>query len=237
MNMTTRTYSVAGMSCAGCTRKISATLQNVAGVVAAATTLNPPEVRLETSGPVPVGVLNEALARAGAYRLSETADPVQPRQSLYPLYLIVGYIAATVGLAALSTGDRSASFVMNNFMGGFFLVFSFFKFLDIRGFADAYRSYDILARAAPGWGLAYPFVEFGLGVAYLLRINPAVTNGVTLGLMLLGAVGVFPTLLDKRTIRCACLGTAIKLPMTTVTLIEDLGMAAMAAAMLAMHAR
>ena len=72
----------------------------------------------------------------------------------------------------------------------------------------------------------------GLGVAYLLALAPVVTNAVTLALMLVGAVGVLSALLAKRTIRCACLGTALNLPMTKVTLIEDLTMAAMAAAML-----
>jgi copper chaperone CopZ len=240
---TIRSYSVVGMSCAGCTRKISAALRSVAGVVSATTTLDPPEARLELSSEVPADVLNEALARAGAYRLTETEErkpaaselAAESRQSLYPLYLIVGYIAGAVGLIAFSRGDGSPAFVMSSFMAGFFLVFSFFKFLDLRGFSDAYRSYDLLARVLPGWGLAYPFIELALGVAYLLRISPVATNSVTLGLMLIGSLGVFRTLLDKRAIRCACLGTAIKLPMTTVTLVEDLGMAAMAAAMLVMH--
>jgi len=246
--MTTETtihaYSVAGMHCAGCALKISSALQNVPGVVSATATLNPPEARVEMSRDVPADVLNAALARAGEYRLTETEEhkpappepAAEPRQSLYPLYLIVGYIAGTVGLLALSRGDRSATNAMSNFMAGFFLVFSFFKFLDLRGFSDAYRSYDLLARALPGWGFAYPFVEFALGVAYLLRFSPVATNTVTLGLMLVGSLGVLRTLLDKRAIRCACLGTAIKLPMTTVTLVEDLGMAAMAAAMLVMQA-
>jgi hypothetical protein len=62
-----------------------------------------------------------------------------------------------------------------------------------------------------------------------------VTNSVTLVLMLVGAAGVLKALLDKRAIRCACLGTALNLPMTTVTLVEDLTMAAMAAGMLVLH--
>ena len=121
---------------------------------------------------------------------------------------------------------------MRYFMGGFFLVFSFFKLLNLRGFADAYRSYDIVARAWPAWGFVYPFVELALGTACLLNLNPIATNVATLVLMLVGAVGVIKALLDKRAIRCACLGTALNLPMTTITLIEDLGMAMMAALML-----
>ena len=117
-------------------------------------------------------------------------------------------------------------------MAGFFLVFSFFKLLDLRGFADAYQSYDILARRSRAWALAYPFVELALGIAYLTRWQPVPTNIATLALMLVGSVGVLRAVLDKRAIRCACLGTALNLPMTTVTLVEDLGMAAMAGVML-----
>ena len=111
-------------------------------------------------------------------------------------------------------------------------MFSFFKLLDLPGFADAYRSYDIVARAWFAWGFVYPFVELALGAAYLLNLNPIATNVSTLVLMLIGAVGVLKALLDKRAIRCACLGTALNLPMTTITLVEDLGMAMMAALML-----
>jgi copper chaperone CopZ len=241
---TIRLYSIAGMNCVGCAKKISVALQKVPGVVSATATLNPPQARLEMRDDLQASQLNEALQSAGAYRLTEVEDraPLEtpsagesPR-SLYPLFLIVGYIAATVGLAAIGSGNRSASFLMNNFMAGFFLVFSFFKFLDLRGFSDSYRSYDLLARAVPAWGVVYPFVEFALGVAYLLRTKPILTNATTMGLMLIGSLGVLKTLLDKRTIRCACLGTVIKLPMTMVTLVEDLWMAGMAAAMLAMLA-
>jgi hypothetical protein len=65
------------------------------------------------------------------------------------LFLIVGYILGTVVLVALATGERTPHVLMRYFMGGFFLVFSFFKLLDVRGFVDAYRSYDIVARAWP----------------------------------------------------------------------------------------
>jgi len=68
-------------------------------------------------------------------------------------------------------------------------VFSFFKLLDLRGFADAYRSYDLVARAVPAWAPAYPFVELALGLAYLVDFKPMVTNATTLVLMLVGAAG------------------------------------------------
>jgi LSD1 subclass zinc finger protein len=48
-------------------------------------------------------------------------------------------------------------------------------------------------------------------------------------------VGVLLALRGRKSIRCACLGAVLNLPMTTVTLIEDVSMAVMAGAMLLMH--
>jgi hypothetical protein len=77
--------------------------------------------------------------------------------------------------------------------------------------------------------LIYPFVELALGLAYLANWNPLITNWITLIIMGFSAIGVIKAVMDKRSIRCACLGTVFKLPMSTVTIIEDLGMVAMAA--------
>ena len=119
-------------------------------------------------------------------------------------------------------------------MAGFFLVFSFFKLLDLTAFADSYQMYDVIAARSRGYALAYPFIELVLGVAYVVRFEPVLTNAVTLVVMLVGAYGVLKSLLAGRKIRCACLGAVLNLPMTYVTLVEDALMAVMAAAMLAM---
>ena len=121
---------------------------------------------------------------------------------------------------------------MSNFMGGFFVAFSFFKLLDLRGFVDAFQSYDVVAKPIRAYGYAYPFIELALGVAYLVRFAPIATNVVTLIVMLAGLVGVSKALVETRTIQCACLGTVFNLPMSKVTLIEDALMAGMAIVML-----
>lgn len=123
---------------------------------------------------------------------------------------------------------------MNDFMAGFFLVFSFFKLLDVPAFARAYAGYDLLAMRVPAYGTVYPFIELALGVAYLTRFAPTATNLITLALMTFSALGVLRALADNKTIQCACLGAVFKLPMSRVTLIEDGLMALMAAAMLAL---
>lgn len=114
------------------------------------------------------------------------------------------------------------------FMAGFLLVFSCFKLLDLPAFADAYASYDVLARRWHGWGLIYPFVELALGLAYLTNWNPLITHWTTLIVMGFSAIGVVQALSHKRSIRCAHLNAVVKLPTRKVTTIEDAGMVGMA---------
>ena len=121
---------------------------------------------------------------------------------------------------------------MQHFMAGFFLVFSFFKFLDLKGFAESYAMYDVIAKRMPAWGYIYPFVELGLGLAFCINYQPYLTNIVTLIVMSISIIGVLQSVLNKSKIQCACLGAVFKLPMSSVTIIEDGLMIAMSAAML-----
>jgi len=153
-------------------------------------------------------------------------------QSFYPLALILAYLLGVVALAQLRPAGTGWMPAMSDFMAGFFLVFSFFKLLDLGAFASAYRSYDVVARRWAWYGYAYPFIELALGVAYLVRFVPTLTNVATIVVMGVGSVGVIQTLMGGRKIRCACLGTVFNLPMTTVTVVEDLLMVVMAVGML-----
>lgn len=170
------------------------------------------------------------------------ADLAEPSVTTYkPLLLIVAFILGVTALVELrqmlATGSFNAGAfdgmrAMSTFMAGFFLIFSFFKLLDINGFASSYRMYDVVAKAVPGYGFVYPFIELGLGAAYLVNSNPVITNWITLVVMSISLVGVVQSVLDKRKIRCACLGSVFNLPMTTVTIVEDGLMTGMAALML-----
>jgi hypothetical protein len=121
---------------------------------------------------------------------------------------------------------------MNDFMGSFFIVFSAFKIINLRGFAEAYRVYDIIAKRIYYYGYIYPFIEFFLGIAYLMRYKLFLANWITLVIMIVNSIGVIYELAQQKQIVCACLGVVFKIPMTYVTLVEDLIMAVMAFVML-----
>jgi hypothetical protein len=159
----------------------------------------------------------------------EAPSPEGATTSYYPLVLLGGFLIGVVALAEVRAGSFDWGRAMGNFMGAFFLSFAFFKLLDLRGFADAYRGYDIVARRVPAYGYVYPFIELALGVAYVTAFAPMATNIATLVVMAVSSIGVLQSLVHKRKIRCACLGTVFNLPMSTVTLVEDGLMIAMAA--------
>jgi hypothetical protein len=117
---------------------------------------------------------------------------------------------------------------MLDFMAGFFLVFGGFKAVRLTAFAEAYEMYDIIAKRSKLYAHIYPFIEIGLGLMFLLRFNVLIAAWITLVLMTINSIGAYMGIRDKKVLMCACLGTVFKLPMSFVSLGEDLIMLIMA---------
>lgn len=146
--------------------------------------------------------------------------------------IVIFIIISAFTLARQLMGGWGLMGAMNDFMAGFFIVFGAFKIINLPGFVTAYKTYDLLAQQSTAYAYAYPFIELALGCAYLFRWYPIATNTITFAIMLISAIGVGLELAKGRDIMCACLGVVFKLPMTYVTLFEDLLMAGMAFGML-----
>lgn len=154
-----------------------------------------------------------------------------------PLLLVVGYVALMSGLTEWWASDQAATWSWGRFqtwfMGFFFLGFAFFKLLNVSRFADAFSTYDVIARRSRAYALSYPFIEFGLGMLFVLRVGLSFASGVTAVLMAIGLVGVVSAVRRRERIQCACLGTVFQLPMSVVTIVENTVMLLMAIWMLA----
>ena len=123
--------------------------------------------------------------------------------------------------------------MMHDFMAMFFMVFSFFKLLDLSGFKSMFKTYDPLAAAWPIYGWIYPFIELALGICYLIDFIPPSVLITTIMVLGITTVGVIRVLLKKQNIQCACLGSVLNLPMTEATFIENAVMLVMAVILLA----
>ncbi len=171
-------------------------------------------------------------ANPSNYVAHPASAPMSEKSDFTPLFVIFAGILVLTLMKYFFTGRPGLENAMYDFMGVFFVVFGGFKIIDVKGFADAYSTYDIVARESRVYALAYPFIETALGIAYLMRWNVGPMNWITLIIMSIGSVGVAKAIAKKQKIQCACLGTKIKLPMTKITLIEDVLMAVMALVML-----
>jgi len=229
------------LHCGACVARVQPLLDAAPDVTRWAADTDGPQAVLTVEGENITAERVDALIRPAGYHVlgEEPTQPAAPvakatekPTSYFPLLLVLFYLVGLTAAVEVASGRFDPMRAMGHFMAGFFLVFSFFKLLDLRAFADAYSSYDVVAAKWPLYGYIYPFIELGLGVAFLTHFAPITTNAITLVVMGVSAVGVVKALLARRKIQCACLGTVFNLPMSKITLIEDGLMIVMSAAML-----
>jgi len=111
---------------------------------------------------------------------------------------------------------------MSIYMGIVFIIFSLAKMPDWKGFVNAFSEYDILAKRVKFYGWVYPGMEFILGILFLTNQFILIAAWVTVFIMVVGVIGVAKNLLSKNQVKCACLGTTINVPLTRVTLLENI---------------
>ena len=231
-----RIYHVTGMTCNGCKNAVENALNQLSGITNAEVSLEASEVTIEMPEKVSISELKKAVPKP--FTISElevettTISKLEnnERLQLYPLFLIFSYI--TVAAILLHYSSWNIGEFMLDFMGLFYIVFSFFKFLDFKGFPKSFKMYDPLAKVLPIYARLYPFIETSLGILFLMRIQIPLALIITLIILGVTTIGVTKTLLGKKSIQCACLGTALKLPMTKATFIENSIMIIMAITML-----
>ena len=238
-------YNITGMTCTGCLSKVKEAIESIEGVESVGMQLDYPQATIESVNPPDLDSIKKAIANKGNYQIvsapikttrTELSNPeALPDKSITtykPLLLIIGFIAGVSALVQYPFEGFSGMLWMRHFMAGFFIVFAFFKLLNLEGFSNSYRMYDLVARVWKPWGYIYPFVELALGIAYLIDFGPVITNTTTAIVLGVSSIGVIQANLNKKQIKCACLGDVFNLPMSTVTIIEDVTMVGMAVFML-----
>jgi hypothetical protein len=146
----------------------------------------------------------------------------------WPLFALL--LVAAAGAVALSKKDLLDW--MHYFMGMFLCQFAMLKLFHPAGFADGFQKYDLVAKRVRFYAYLYPFIELALGLLYLSFTAPMMTYILTILIMGIGAVGVVRALIKGLDVRCACMGTVLDVPLSTVTLTEDIAMIGMACLML-----
>jgi len=225
------TFKISGMTCNGCRSTVENKLSSLDGVDNVQVNLTNGEAIVYSKNPISFSLISNSLP--SKYRVIRNI-PDQDNEiiksnkikQLKPLFIILGYISVTSIL--LNFRNWNSTNAMLDFMGLFYIIFSFFKILDIKGFSKSFKMYDPLAKKITIYGYIYPFIEILLGLMFLTRIEVNIALLITIIILGITSVGVTQTLLNKKTINCACLGTTLKLPMTEATFIENAIMIIMA---------
>jgi len=150
----------------------------------------------------------------------------------YVKFVLIMVCITVISLIHVSSSGMSIMQFTESFMGVFFVVFAGFKLAKLKEFAYGFQSYDLIAKHNLPYAFVYPFVQLVLGCIYLLGLSSLPVDVFVLVISLVSGAGVLNSLKKKQKVHCVCLGNVIKLPLSTISFVEDFGMAIMAFVMI-----
>ena len=190
-------FKISGMTCSSCVETVTKAIESIRNVKNVTVSLDPGLAVVESNEDVSIDVIHSVLPDKFSvkpfkyYEDVNTDDKESFLAKLFPLILILSYISLTSIIINL---DRSLDDLMMDFMGIFFIVFSFFKFLDYKSFPNSFAMYDPLAKALPLYGWIYPFIETILGLMFLFRFQLFTSIIITILLLSITTYGVVKVL-------------------------------------------
>lgn len=103
------------------------------------------------------------------------------------------------------------------------------KLRDLSSFSTQFLSYDLLARKVVRYAYVYPFVEAGAGILMIAHLAPWLSAPSALFIGTVGAISVIKAVyIEKKELKCACVGGNSNVPLGFISLTENLMMIAMA---------
>ncbi len=144
-------------------------------------------------------------------------------------------VAALMALAVtwITSGSVVGGRTIELFISISMVLLGLQKLQDVEKFATMFLNYDLLAQKWVRYGYVYPFVETGAGLLMMAGALTWVSAPAALFVASIGAVSVFKAVyIDKRDLKCACVGGDSKVPLGFVSLTENLMMIGMAIWML-----
>lgn len=226
-------FIVEGMTCKSCVGKITEKLNQILDVKSVKIDLKTKKAEILSDRKILISEVSEALRELPKYKVKENTDAVvtQAEQSTFktykPLIIVFSYVFL-ISVAAQIYFGLNLHLFMNHIMAGFFIGLSFFKFLDLKSFAEVFSNYDPLAAKVRSYGFIYPFIELILGLLFISGVGLFNANILTIIVLSISTIGVIKKLNAKSKFQCACLGAGFNLPLSYVTVTENFVMVVMA---------
>ena len=154
-----------------------------------------------------------------------------PKATTYRPVIALFALTALLAMAASHavSGTPFTLRALEWFIGFSMVVLALLKLQNVETFATMFLNYDLLARRWVPYSYAYPFAEGLAGLLMVAGVLPALSIPIALFIGTIGAVSVFKAVyVDKRELKCACVGGSSNVPLGFVSLTENVMMVAMA---------
>ena len=228
-------YKVSGMTCDGCANSIKEALELNKLISSVNISLENENINISSDKSFTVNELNSLIENLGNYKIYEEnifSKIIEYFSSKKTLLLALSLVL----ISSLSLHIGEDNFELNewmvSYMGIFFLLFSFLKLIDVKGFSGSFKKYDLISKIIPSFAITYPFIELFLALTFLSGYFLITSYIMTLLFMTSQFFGVFISLQKKEVIKCACMGSSINIDISTLTLIENLVMILMSSYMI-----
>ncbi|MCW2393838.1 MULTISPECIES: MauE/DoxX family redox-associated membrane protein [unclassified Sphingobium] len=154
-----------------------------------------------------------------------------PNATSYTPVLVVFAVAALIALTIdlLTAAPLLSLLTLERFISTTMILLAMLKLQDVDRFATMFLGYDLLARKWVPYASIYPFAQLGAGVLMLAGALPWLSVPVAAFIGGIGAVSIYKAVyVEKRSLKCACVGGGTNVPLGFVSFTEDLFMVAMA---------
>ena len=237
MNNSVNIFSVKGMTCDGCAQTIKTKLELESEISKADISYSSTKLIIHSSKKYQSEELNKIIKSVGNYTF-DIEKNVNSLTSLFlyfrtykPIFISLSFVVILSIISSFNEAFNIKDF-LRFFMGYFFIIFSFLKLHNVRQFSISFSNYDPITKKIPNFGLIYPFIELILGTLFLLNFFTLLINFATIVILLPQTYGIYNKLMKKEKILCACLGTSFEIPLSKLTIIENLTMCSMATIMI-----
>lgn len=226
-------YRVEGMTCQACADTIQNGVKANLNVSLAHVSLSEKELRIQSDAIFDVADVNAVVSNLGNYRIRDNnpsllSNIIEYFSSKKPIVIALFLVAISSLALQVPNNTFDIDKWFTTYMGLFFMLFSFLKLLNVSGFSMTFKRYDLISKKVPGFSNIYPYIELTLAITFLTQSFLIYANILTLIFMASQSAGVYKSLRNHEQIQCACMGSAISLPLSSLTLIENFIMISMA---------
>lgn len=171
-----------------------------------------------------IGGYDELVKYFNKTTLKQEGTTYQPIIAIFSTTLLMA-----ISVTYFATGKFLLLKVIELFIAISMCVLGIMKLRDLYTFSNQFITYDLLARRWLRYAYIYPFIETGAGILMIAEAFTWISAPAAFIIGTIGAISVFKAVyIDKRELKCACVGGDSSVPLGFISLTENIMMVAMA---------